>query len=161
MVKEHYAVSRSLAQTERSLVGLHSVPGLRPVIMETRDHFLEIPEMTGVRFRFMFLDGDEFADKHSLIAHCLDLRLAAPDVPLILCLGDLRLSDFTTERLAICDVTLRRPLSTPSLLVSLDHALANNLEFRSRSAVRPWLAATSPIPAETGARASRAAIRAA
>ena len=53
---------------------------------------------------------------------------------MILISDEVRFHDFSADRLPLCDVTLRGPLSAPALELALAEAPANNMIWQTRIA---------------------------
>ena len=83
-------------------------------------------------FRMLVIDIDGFGGPDLVVARLIDLRRRHPTLPVILISGDVQFNDFTTERLAICDVTLRAPVSPAALQLGLAEAAVNNLLWQAR-----------------------------
>ena len=72
-----------------------------------------------------------------VIDDLLAFRRKYPDVPVILISAESEVDDFSTERLAISDVTLRTPVSVSRLDLALAEAQINNQVWQSRSSAAP------------------------
>lgn len=77
-------------------------------------------------FHAALVDADFLGDDGAMIDFCLRLRRFAPDLPVIVVSSRVARSDFTAERKAICDVTLRSPVTAAALLRGLGAALENH-----------------------------------
>jgi len=82
-------------------------------------------------FAMLIVDIDGFGGPASVVDRLGDLRRRHPSLPVIVISGEVRFNDFTAERLAICDVTLRAPVSAPALEVALAEAAVNNLLWQA------------------------------
>lgn len=60
------------------------------------------------------------------------LRDCAPQLPLIVMSAEVEGSDFTVERLALCDVTLKTPVGPAALRMAVTEAKANNVIWQAR-----------------------------
>lgn len=99
-------------------------------------------------------------DLERRIDECLDLRARFPDCPIILMSESFGRNDFSTERMAVCDVSLRSPVSQVAFKLGVPAALSNNAYFVSRQAsgavARPAAPArVAPTPAGPVAERSR------
>lgn len=83
-------------------------------------------------FRMLVIDIDGFGGAQLVVERLMDLRRRAPSVPVIVISAEVQFHDFTTERLAICDVTLRAPVSAAALHLALAEAAVNNLLWQAR-----------------------------
>lgn len=81
------------------------------------------------RLDFILVDESAAEDIRQLVEHCLFLRRALPEVPLLLLSPSVKGDDFGTERMAICDVTLRTPLSQAAFVRALRMARSNNRRY--------------------------------
>lgn len=80
----------------------------------------------------LMIDG--FGGPRLVADGLMALRRKLPHLPVILVSEEVRFHDFSPERLALCDVTLRAPLSAPALELALAEAPANNLVWQTRVA---------------------------
>lgn len=83
-------------------------------------------------FGMLVIDVDGFGGADLVVARLADLRKRHPSLPVIVISAEVRFNDFTTERMAICDVTLRAPVSAPALELALAEAAVNNLLWQAR-----------------------------
>lgn len=87
-------------------------------------------------------------DLSATVDHCLALRRRHPRCPIILTSTTFAQNDYSTERMAICDTSLRSPISQVSFLVAVPAAIANNALYASRQAMldldHPPAAAAQP-----------------
>lgn len=95
-------------------------------------------------FGMLIVDIDGFGGPELVVARLMDLRRRHPSLPVIVVSADVQFNDFTTERLAICDVTLRAPVSAPALELALAEAAVNNLLWQARQYRNRIKAAPSP-----------------
>ncbi|MCF2872021.1 hypothetical protein L0664_13175 [Octadecabacter sp. G9-8] len=72
-----------------------------------------------------FVDADFMGDLEDTVDYCLRLRNHAPNIPLILISSEVRGHDLTAERSAICDVTLKPPLTKAIIQNGLSTAYQN------------------------------------
>lgn len=77
-------------------------------------------------FDAALVDSDFLGDEGAMIDFGMRLRRFAPDLPIIAISSRVAQSDYSTERMAICDVTLRAPLTATSLLEALAVAVTNH-----------------------------------
>ncbi|MCR9150173.1 MAG: hypothetical protein NXH83_08360 [Rhodobacteraceae bacterium] len=82
----------------------------------------------------LLLSIDGFGGPRLVLDGLLHLRRKLPHLPVILVSEEVGFHDFTTERLALCDVTIRGPISAPALELALAEAGANNLVWQARIA---------------------------
>lgn len=83
-------------------------------------------------FRMLVIDIDGFGGAQLVVARLMDLRRRVPSLPVIVISAEVQFHDFTTERLAICDVTLRAPVTAAALDLALAEAAVNNLLWQAR-----------------------------
>jgi len=76
------------------------------------------------------------ADLDERIEECLSLRARFPSCPIILLSETFGKNDFSTERMAVCDASLRSPVSQVAFKLAVPAALSNNAFFTSRRADR-------------------------
>lgn len=100
--------------------------GARLSIMPMRGLPLEWFDRYATAFDIAFVDADFLGDDGTMIDFGLRLRRFAPDLPIIMISSRVAESDFSTERKAICDVTLRAPLTAKSLIEALSIAKKNH-----------------------------------
>ena len=85
--------------------------------------------------RAMLVLGPELADNLApLVERCLEFRARFPASPILLMLPDVANNDFSTTRAAICDVTLRTPVSQAAFEDAIVAAMENNRDYRARFA---------------------------
>jgi hypothetical protein len=77
-------------------------------------------------FDAALIDADFLGDEGAMIDFGLRLRRFAPDLPIIVISSRVAQSDYSTERMAICDVTLRAPLTATALIEALAVAVTNH-----------------------------------
>lgn len=70
----------------------------------------------------------------NIVSELMAFRTAQYDIPLILISAESTVDDFSTERLAIADVTLRGPVSVSRLDLALAEAQINNQVWQARNA---------------------------
>lgn len=83
-------------------------------------------------FGLLVVDIDGFGGPELVVARLMDLRRRAPSLPVIVISAEVQFHDFTAERLAVCDVTLRAPISAAALELALAEAAVNNLLWQAR-----------------------------
>lgn len=64
-----------------------------------------------VEFDFIVVDIEHVGGVHAAVELCLDIRKERPDTKIILLSDDSERDDFGSERIAICDATLKKPLT--------------------------------------------------
>jgi len=72
------------------------------------------------------VDADFLGDEGAMIDFGIRLRRFAPAMPVIMASRRVMASDFSTERMAICDVTLRMPVTRGDLLEAMSAAIENH-----------------------------------
>ena len=80
----------------------------------------------------LLIDG--FGGPRLVADGLISLRRKLPRLPVILVSEEVAYHDFSPERLPLCDVTLRGPLSAPALELALAEAPVNNLVWQTRRA---------------------------
>lgn len=61
------------------------------------------------------------------------LRQIVPDLPVVLMSSQFQSSDFSTERFAICDASLRLPTGSATLQAAIQAALTNHARYTTRA----------------------------
>lgn len=84
------------------------------------------------RWSCMMVDLDRFGGIDETCDGLRHLRETVPQLPVILLSRRMRVNDYSTERLPICDVSLRLPLSPAALELALMDAIHNNLIWQGR-----------------------------
>lgn len=77
-------------------------------------------------FDLAVVDCDHVGDYGEVIDLGRRLRRHAPGLPVIMVSSRVTRDDLTTERMAICDATLRKPLTRGGFLLALSAALENH-----------------------------------
>jgi len=77
----------------------------------------------------LMVDGDYLGDVEDTVDFCLQVRRAAPGLPLILISSEMRGDDFTCERMQACDVTIKSGFSETRLREAIRAAYENNAYF--------------------------------
>ena len=72
------------------------------------------------------VDADFLGDEGAMIDFGMRLRRFPPNMPVIMASRRVTTSDYSTERMAICDVTLRMPVTRGDLLEAMSAALENH-----------------------------------
>lgn len=78
------------------------------------------------------VDIDSCGGISKVIRELIAFRRISPETPVILISAESETDDFSTIRLALCDVTLRGPVSVARLDQALADAQINNLIWQSR-----------------------------
>lgn len=86
------------------------------------------------RVGLVIVDLDRCGGIARIASDLMVFRKVRPDIPVILVSADSVVDDFSTERLAIADVTLRAPVSMSRLDLALAEAQVNNLVWQGRLA---------------------------
>lgn len=87
---------------------------------------------TEARISLLVIDIDSLGGISAAIDGMLAIRNTHSAIPLILLSADIPASDHSTERLRLCDVTLRAPVSYAALEVAIVEAARNNLVWCGR-----------------------------
>jgi hypothetical protein len=91
------------------------------------------------------VDADFLGDEGAMIDFGMRLRRFAPAMPVIMASRRVTTSDYSTERMAICDVTLRMPVTRGDLLEAMSAALENHhFWMEKRGDNRPRIADAPP-----------------
>jgi hypothetical protein len=77
----------------------------------------------------LMVDGDYLGDVEDTIDFCLQVRRAAPSLPIILISSEMRGDDFTCERMQACDVSVKSGFSETRLGAAIRAAYENNAYF--------------------------------
>lgn len=93
--------------------------------------------------------GHDFADADATVDFCLELRIVAPELVIVLALAGVPRSDLGSERMSICEVTLRRPVSCVSLSLGVQAAFDNRADFETVRDQGVSSGATLALPWET------------
>jgi hypothetical protein len=80
------------------------------------------------KFDAVLLDADHIGAVESLVETGFDLRRAAPQLPIVILSSQVSCHDFSRERQAICDATLRRPLSRSAFFLGVSAAQSNRAD---------------------------------
>lgn len=83
------------------------------------------------RMDFLLVDADFMGDTESTVDFCMQIRRAAPALPLIMLSSEVRAHDFTCERMMACDATLKPPLMRSALTMGVQAAYQNNAYFQT------------------------------
>lgn len=87
-------------------------------------------------FDFVIVDTSALEDADAIVDFGFRLRQVVPRLPLVFLSQAVESNDFSCERRAICDVTLRMPASEPSILLGIQAAFANHAIYLDRD-IRP------------------------
>jgi DNA-binding response OmpR family regulator len=91
------------------------------------------------------VDADFLGDEGAMIDFGMRLRRFSPAMPVIMASRRVTTSDSSTERMAICDVTLRMPVTRGDLLEAMSAALENHSYWmEKRGDGRPRIADAPP-----------------
>lgn len=71
---------------------------------------------SGISLDFVIVDVEHLGGVHKALDFCLDIRKALPDMKIILISDEVSGDDFGSERKAVCDGTLMKPVSQTRLL---------------------------------------------
>ncbi|MGO4851249.1 hypothetical protein [Phaeovulum sp. W22_SRMD_FR3] len=86
---------------------------------------------------FCFVDSDYVGEVESLVDLGLRLRVLAPRLPIIMGSRRVTANDFSVERIAICDTTLKMPVSQTAFLLGIQSELQNNKYSQDRQSKMP------------------------
>lgn len=89
---------------------------------------------TNQRIGLVIVDLDSCGGIASVVSDLIAFRLKHPGAPVIIISAESVVDDFSTERLAITDVTLRGPVSMSRLDLALAEAQINNQVWQDRNA---------------------------
>lgn len=81
----------------------------------------------------LFMELKVGEDIDTFVNRCFSLREINSSMPIVLFSSRFRYDDFSTERLAICDASLRAPLLHSTFEQSIEIAIQNNQIFSLRS----------------------------
>lgn len=93
------------------------------------------------------VDADFLGDQGAMIDFGMRLRRFAPAMPVIMASRRVTASDYSTERMAICDVTLRMPVTRGDLLEAMSAALENHSYWMEKRGEGRSKIADAPPPA--------------
>lgn len=74
----------------------------------------------------LVLNIDLIADMHDAVEQLLAVKLALPDVPVIICSRTFAKNNFSLQRRAIADASLRLPCTDVSLALAIESGILNN-----------------------------------
>jgi len=77
----------------------------------------------------VYIEAEAIGDAEDVVDFCLALRDAAPSLPVVLYTNGVMVSDFSTVRSVICDVTLKRPVTRTAVALSVESATENNAHY--------------------------------
>lgn len=80
-------------------------------------------------FDIALVDADHLGDAGDMIDFGQRLRRHAPGLPVIMATSRAASDDLTAERMAICDATLKKPLTTQRLERAAAHAAQNHARW--------------------------------
>lgn len=125
-----------LIATDRANIGpceewLNSV-GIGVVHRRCFDSVARMMRHKAPQISLLLIDIDSLGGIAATIDDVIRLRDAQPGIPLILLSAEIHGSDFSTERLRLCDVTLRAPVSHSALELAIVEAACNNLIWCGR-----------------------------
>lgn len=103
------------------------------------DHYAHSYDVALVESAFIGDDG-------AVIDFGLRLRRFAPELPIIVLSSRIAASDYSTERMAICDVTLKTPVQPADLIEALAAALENHAYWRDTRFESRLVPARKPPP---------------
>ncbi len=89
-----------------------------------------------LRVSLFIVDLDSLGGISVAFDDIIALRDANPCIPMILLSAKVQASDYSTERLRLCDVTLRAPVGHASLELAIVEAARNNLIWCGREDAR-------------------------
>ena len=94
----------------------------------------QLPNVTGMgrAFTHVLVNFDAYSDVESGVDRLCEFRKQSPGLVLVLCSAQVGGDDMGTERAAICDATLRLPVSMSRLRAGLIAASVNHCERKAR-----------------------------
>lgn len=102
----------------------------RPSLDEMINELTADPDNTGI----VFVEIESLGGITQTIEALLEIRKIAPAVTIVLLSEKATVSEFGTERLAICDATVKSPIGWKSLVEALEQAKTNNKIWQARRA---------------------------
>lgn len=79
--------------------------------------------------------ADDFDDANDVVTFGFALRRISPDAPIVMLSSQVRRNDFTSERMMICDATLKTPLTLTGFCMGVEAATRNHAYYLT--ATRP------------------------
>lgn len=94
----------------------------------------QLPNVTGMgrAFTHVLINFDAYSDVESGVDKLFEFRKQSPGFVLVLCSAQVGGDDMGTERAAICDATLRLPVSMSRLRAGLIAASTNHCERKAK-----------------------------
>lgn len=121
--------------------------GATPVHVGDRHLPLEWLDQYATGFDLSLVDADHLGDPGDVVDFGQRLRRFAPALPIIMASSSVAQDDLTTERMAICDATLKKPLTHARLERGAAHACENHAHWlAARESQRPQPRLLGAIP---------------
>lgn len=122
------------AGRDRSAIGewLGDLYGVEPLVLEVERPDPEHVLAHADDIDLAYIEAEMIGGAEEVVDYCLALRAAAPLLPIVLYMAGVAVSDFSTHRAAICDVTLKRPLTRTAVALSVGAATENNVLYAER-----------------------------
>jgi hypothetical protein len=79
----------------------------------------------------LLLNIDLIVDMNDAVEQLIAVKLALPDVPVIICSSTFSKNNFSLQRRAIADASLRLPCTDVSLALAIESGILNNKDRRS------------------------------
>ncbi|MBC2837137.1 response regulator [Paragemmobacter straminiformis] len=112
--------------------------GASPVHVGERHLPLEWLDQYATGFDIALVDADHLGDPGDVIDFGQRLRRYAPELPVLMASSRVAQDDLTTERMAFCDATLKKPLTHARLAKGAAQACDNHAHWlASRDSQRP------------------------
>ncbi len=121
---------------------------------ENFDTLMEFLARNAAANTVVVIGTDPSNDPDAIIDHCLVVRSQRAETPIVIASSKISLNDFSMDRAAICDASLRLPVSQSAFKLGIPAAIENNAAYRRRLADRNKEAApsTSRNPEPSGER---------
>ena len=115
--------------TSTSLLYMLRCAGVTPcVVCGSLSQTHDLSQIKG-DFSHLIINLDAFSDIDVAIDLLLSFRKQRPDVIVLIASTDVIKDDLGSERISICDVTLRMPISSQRLLGGLEAAKVNHVDY--------------------------------
>lgn len=108
---------------------LKDLYGVDPLFLASKRPTVEDVRGYARQIDIAYIEAEAIGDAEDVVDFCLALRAAAPSLPLVLYTTGVAVSDFSTVRSVICDVTLKRPVSRTAVALSVESAFENNAHY--------------------------------
>lgn len=129
-------VGRSGAELRQFSIWVDQFGGLG-VIVQQPDSALQWLTRADRGGALVIFDADDMGDADDVVDFGFALRKQAPDVPIIMLSSQIDRNDFSSERMMLCDATLKNPVTLTAFRLGLEAALQNHIKYLT--ATRPEL----------------------